>query len=459
MSVVPPSFTPHTPRNTPETEDGHQQLKPISNLTVLRRLVSTKGGKPAQLASLHTFNRFSPLRRLGELMEDPFVTTPPPRQRSIVPRAPARPAIPNQLEGNPKVGGDASPKPRGRSARHRPRKPNGQFAKKAAQGRRAISEDVEMKPAVTETKDQGSPGLPKEPLVHRMGRGVGEAFRRIENVTNELESLRRAVPVVVDVKNNQLVERVAILESAFMDLEEAPALRELQMDLQQRVMEGIVVERKVKALEEDAEGDRVALRRARTEWEGEIARVNEQARDLGWTLEEELAKLKPLVEKHEEEWNAIDQRQEELSNEMAELGSFKAVAANMEHLQQALSQALAVREHTEKGEHNLSRQGYTPPATHDRKLRLPANWHIGPYHVPTRTARGLGKDAGTRTDRSCKGDRMRRRPSESPRSWSVPGGSRHSCSATLEEARVARSPVSRHFATRGSNRGAATRRR
>ena len=106
--------------------------------------------------------------------------------------------------------------------------------------------------------------------------------------------------------------------------------------------------KEVQSLGEEAEDDRATFRCARMEWEGEIARAEQKAHDVAWTLGEELAKLKPLVEKHEGVWTSMERFREKVSGSIVSQEDFERVTGKVDHLQEALAQTLSV--HTQAGD-------------------------------------------------------------------------------------------------------------
>ena len=168
-------------------EDERHQLGSINNLPVYEGIARAKKSKHDPRGPLQTFNRFNPLRHLGERMENPFIT-PPSHQRTITPQAPICSATLGEQRNSKDRGNENSPNARGRAPRHRPRKPNGQFAK-SRQPKQTVSEDVEMGSVPVETRCHGTPGQSEDPRTARVGRSINEAFRRIEGVSHELTNL------------------------------------------------------------------------------------------------------------------------------------------------------------------------------------------------------------------------------------------------------------------------------
>jgi hypothetical protein len=335
MSIVPPSIATKTPRNSPAPIGGRRQLSAIDNTSWHQAYATTRKVKPVQKISLTTFNRFDPLNRLGKQMDDPFVTTPPQRRRLGIPLAPMRPAIHNQF--------DTGPNARGRAARQRPRKSNGQFAKKSREQRPPINEDVEMDLGQPDSGGHKVLAPPRESIEPQGEHDVDAAFRRIEGVARELENLRKGLLAIIDVRSGNLESKVSIMQQEMSNRRKSPGVHFLHSELKRQQLEAIRMERGIKMVKEDMEDDRIEWRQAKDNWEDDIERVEGRIRDISWSFEVEIAKVKSLVEKHEEAVKVVEWTREKLPDGSTTLAFLQEVAGRVDHLQTALSQTLTVQ--------------------------------------------------------------------------------------------------------------------
>lgn len=319
------------------------QFRPIGNLPVHRRFKQTDRTKPHAFASLNTFNRFNPLRRLGDQMADPFVTTPPPSQRATVPRAPLRQPMLNPHSDNTRSAGNSNVKPRGNIARHRPRKPNGQFAKRPTQANRNIDEDVTMASPRSQPEATGTERLPADPRSNRFRRNPGEARRRVEDVARDLENLREVIPAICDAKHEGLNAAIGKIHGQLSNMRENPVVRGLKIDLNRQSKECERLENGIKRMEDDLSDDRVTLRQMQVIWGDDVARIEDRIRELSWTLGDELEKLKPLVEKHDEAWKWMEEFREKVPGDLLTMDALKGIASRVDQLHERSSQELTVQ--------------------------------------------------------------------------------------------------------------------
>jgi hypothetical protein len=126
-------------------------------------------------------------------------------------------------------------------------------------------------------------------------------------------------------------------------MRENPVVRGLKIDLNRQSKECERLENGIKRMEDDLSDDRVTLRQMQVIWGDDVARIEDRIRELSWTLGDELEKLKPLVEKHDEAWKWMEEFREKVPGDLLTMDALKGIASRVDQLHERSSQELTVQ--------------------------------------------------------------------------------------------------------------------
>jgi hypothetical protein len=192
----------------------------------------------------------------------------------------------------------------------------------------------------------GTDRSPGGPRTNRFKHHSGETRRKVEDISRDLRNLRETIPAIYNAKREGLEVAVDKMHDQLSNLHENPAVRGLRLDLKQQAKETSRLENTIKTLEEDLTDDRVTFRQAQVGWEDDVARIDDKTRELGWALRDELAKLRPLVEKHDEAWKWMEQFREKVPDELLTMSALKDIASRVDQLHESSPQGLTVETRT-----------------------------------------------------------------------------------------------------------------